>query len=993
MKRNYRVLFGPLAGAILVFGTAVLALLIPGYSHVRQMVSAIRETGSPARVPVRVAVVSVVLFLSGASALLFETLWLRLSGLAFGNSVWAAALILSSFMAGLGLGSAIAASLTLRRARPLRVYAGLEMAVAVFGCTLVFGIPLLGQLLRPIFQTLWTDQPLLNVLRFSISFLILLIPTTAMGLTLPVLLEDPLLKRHEFGPTVGLLYGFNTLGAVAGALAGEAYLVRAYGLFGSGLGAAAISCTAAVIAWFFSAANPETAGQTSPPPRFRLPFAKPLPWNPLFASMAAGAILLALEVTWFRFLRLYVTSTATAFAIMLAVVLIGIGLGGISFSVIPRRFASPRQAIPILLLLAALGTLLSYMLFPVPVLPPNKPALTSEFWQQIGQLSSALMFPVAFLSGALLPAIVTCVQSDVSGRMNSAGLTILFNTIGAALGPLLAGFVLLPQLGFQKSLILSAAAYATLALLTSQKSNWSLWRISGRAMFLLSAAFIVTLSIFPYHRDEIHFTNGRRPYQVDGSFLVRKIEGTADTVQLLRRDLYGEPYYYRLVSDCSSMSATLPRSQRYMRLFVYLPLILRPESENALLVGYGVGVTAGAFMRDSHLKHLDVVDISKEVLDLADSYSGPGYANPLRDPRVTTFVQDGRFFLQACPKHYDIITGEPPPLKAAGTVNLYTEQFFSLMKGRLKNGGIVSFWLPLYQLRNDETKAILRAFHNVFQNASLWATNDLEWIMIGIKPPLPKPDQALARRLWNDRSTGSDLVRIGVEVPEQMSTLFIMDGEEIDRLTQGVGPLTDFFPKRLTDAQPDLAAAYRFGYNYLEHSAALRRFLSSRLIEEIWPNEWKKSLEPLFFVREAQYRAEMLGGNWLAALDLYLRRSRLRTPVLAAQDSDEFRLALAEKFAGQSAASMPIDALRDLVAGALAGRDIAGAIQLLEQERERGFATINDLFLLIYLYCLHGNIDQAEALAAAEAGSIQKDGFVNWLWGDLQAEFGFRPPS
>ena len=942
---------------------------------------------------VRVAIVSVVLFLSGASALLFQTLWLRLSGLAFGNSVWAAALVLSSFMAGLALGSAIAASLTLRWARPLRLYAGLEMTVAVLGCTLVFGIPPLGEWLRPIFQTLWTHQPLLNVLRFSVSFLILLVPTTAMGLTLPVLLEDPLLKRYEFGRTVGLLYGFNTLGAVAGALAGEAYLVRVYGLFGTGLSAAAMGCMAAVIAWLFSAVNLETAGQTSRPFRFRLPFAKPPPWNLLFVSMAAGAILLALEVIWLRFLRLYVTSTATAFAIMLAVVLAGIGLGGISFSVIPRRFVSPRQVIPIFLLLAAIGTLLSYIFFPVPVLPPNKPALTSEFWQQIGQLSSALMFPVAFLSGALLPAIVTCVQSDVGGRMNSAGLTILFNTIGAAFGPLLAGFVLLPELGFQMSLILSAAAYATLALLTSQKSNWSLRRTSGIAMFLLSTAFIVTLLIFPYHRDEIHFANGRRPYQVDGSFLIRKIEGTADTVQLLRRDLYGEPYYYRLVADCTSMSGTLPRNQRYMRLFVYLPLALRPESQNALLVGYGVGVTADAFTRDSHLKHLDVVDISKEVLDLADSYSGPAYANPLRDPRVTTFVQDGRFFLQACPKRYDIITGEPPPLKAAGTVNLYTEQFFSLMKGRLKDGGIVSFWLPLYHLRNDETKAILRAFHNVFPDASLWATNDLEWIMIGIKPPLPKPDEPLARRLWNDRSTGSDLVRIGVEVPEQMSTLFIMDGEEIDRLTQGVEPLTDFFPKRLTDAQPDLTAAYRFGYNYLEHSAALRHFLSSRLIEEIWPNEWKKSLETFFFVREAQYRAEISGSNWLAALDLYLRRSRLRTPVLAAQNSDEFRLALAEKFAGQSSASMPIEALRDLVAGALARRDFAGAIQLLEQERGRGFSNINDLFLLIYLYCLHGNVEKAETLAAAEARSIQKDWFVDWLWGDLQAEFGFRPPS
>jgi predicted membrane-bound spermidine synthase len=900
-------------------------------------------------------------------------------------------------MAGLALGSAIAASMTLDRARPLRVYAGLEIAVAVCGCTLVFGIPLLGEWLRPIFQALWTHQPLLNALRFSISFLILLVPTTAMGLTLPVLLEDPLLQRYEFGRTIGLLYGFNTLGAVAGALAGETYLVGAFGLFGTGLSAAAMSSTAAIIAWIFSTVRPETADQISRPHLIRLPFAN-APWNLLFVSMTAGAILLALEVIWLRFLRLYVTSTATAFAVMLAVVLAGIGLGGITFSIVPRRFASPSRScgIPVLLLLAAIGTLLSYIFFPVPVLPPNKPALTSAFLRQIGQLSAALMFPVAFLSGGLLPAIVTSVQSRVSNRMNSAGLTILFNTIGAAVGPLLAGFVLLPQFGFQTSLILSAAAYAALALFISQKSNWSPRRVSGIVMFLLGAAFIVTLAVFPWHRDEIHFANARHPYEADGSVLIKKIEGTADTFQLLRRDLYGEPYYYRLVTNAYSMSATQPRSQRYMRLFAYLPLALRPESENALLIGYGVGVTADALTRDSHLKHLDVVDISKEILSFADFYSGSGYTSPLRDPRVMTFVQDGRFFLQACPERYDIITGEPPPLKMAGTVNLYTEQFFSLMKSRLRDGGIVSFWLPLYHLRIGEIKAVLRAFHNVFPNASLWATSDMEWIMIGIKPPLPNPNPAtgrLAGRLWSDGDTGADLVRIGVEVPEQMSTLFVMDGDEIERLTQGVEPLADFFPKRLSDAEPDLVAAAQFGYGYFEAAGARRRFSSSHFVQEIWPNEWKRNLERLFIAREDLYRKEVSGANWLAALDLYLRYSRLRTPVLAAEDTDEFRLALAEKFAGQSPASIPIDALRDLTAGALARRDIAGAIQLLEQEKESGFVNINDVFLLIYLYCLHGNVDQAEALAAAEAASIEKDSFVKWLWGDLQAEFGFRPPS
>src|SRR6266568_3280560 len=123
----------------------------------------------------RIAILSGILFLSGIGALIFETVWLRLSGLAFGNSVWAAALILSSFMAGLALGNAIAASSKVRRWRPLHLYAALEMAVALFGCTIVFGLPLLGAWMRPVFQTLWDHHAALIGLRLFLSFLILVV--------------------------------------------------------------------------------------------------------------------------------------------------------------------------------------------------------------------------------------------------------------------------------------------------------------------------------------------------------------------------------------------------------------------------------------------------------------------------------------------------------------------------------------------------------------------------------------------------------------------------------------------------------------------------------------------------------------------------------------------------------------------------------------------------------------------------------------------------
>ena len=132
--------------------------------------------------------------------------------------------------------------------------------------------------------------------------------------------------------------------------------------------------------------------------------------------------------------------------------------------------------------------------------------------------------------------------------------------------------------------------------------------------------------------------------------VVKRIEGTSDTWQLLRRDLFGQAYYYRLLTDAFSMSATSPRNQRYMRLFAYLPLALHPGARDVLLICYGCGVTADAFTRKSSVERIDIVDISKEVFALADSYTGINYSNPLRDPRVHAIVQDGRFFLQASPQ-------------------------------------------------------------------------------------------------------------------------------------------------------------------------------------------------------------------------------------------------------------------------------------------------------------------------------------------------------
>jgi spermidine synthase len=947
----------------------------------------------------RIAVLSSILFVSGIGALIFETLWLRLSGLAFGNSVWAAALILSSFMAGLALGNALAGWSTIRRWHPIRLYAVLEGLVALLGCTIVFTLPQLGELLRPAWQALWSHQPTLLGLRFIVSFLILLVPTTAMGLTLPVIVEDPALRRANFGRAIGFLYGSNTLGAVAGAVLGEMWLIGAFGLRGTsliaGLAGFAAAGLALLLARFGARGDVRVfeSGDASSHSKFPLRFDATYrpPWRLLFVSFATGCILLCLEVTWFRFLRLYVPSSATAFAIILAVVLAGIGFGGIAAGAIPGL----QRVLSIVLAFAAIATLVSYLFFPGNV-AQARGGVFDISWSTVTVLAFALIFPVAVLSGILFPSIIANVQLAVGDRMNSTGITTLFNTAGAAIGPLLASFVLLPRIGYHLSLLLCAAAYVLLSIVVSERSSWSIRRPLGLANMALCATAILLLGILSQRRGDSPLAHASRPYEMEeqGNVLarvVKRIEGTSDTWQLLRRDLFGEPYYYRLLTNAFSMSATNPRNQRYMRLFAYLPLAFRPESERVLLLCYGCGVTADALLHGPNVKRMDVVDISKEVFYLADFYSGINYANPLRDSRVHPIVQDGRFFLQASRDQYDIISGEPPPPKVAGAVNLYTQEFFSLMKSRLKDGGMATFWLPINQLKVDEAKAILRAFHAVFANASVWASADEEWIMLGINGSGRKIQEDELRQLWSRPDSGGDLRRIGIEVPQQLGALFLMDGEEIDQITQNVAPLTDNYPKRLTDAPWEEEATQRFALTYMETLPALQRFVHSASVGAIWPQSLNESLEPFFVVRESRFLSETLGSNKLAELDIYLRHSRLRVPVLEVMGSDGFRLAIAERVAKQSTPPA-LETLPDLVAGALARRDLGEAIRLLEEIKQRSALNPDAMVLLTYLYCLNGTVDKAEALVADNAESIAHARYVDWLWQKL-ADCGFRPPQ
>src|SRR5262245_37905405 len=273
-----------------------------------------------------------IFFASGFSALVFETLWFRQAGLAFGSSVWASSLVLAGFMGGLAIGNLAASRYGARVAQPFRVYAAAEAAIAITGAGLVYLLPAVGSIfaawLWPLMELGW----LLNGFRFFAAFVLLLIPSTAMGVTLPLLATSLTTYDSRFGTVLGRLYGWNTMGAVAGVLTCETILIGRFGIRGTSLVAATLNLLVAGIAWRLS---PVPQVPAAPTPDRTTPDLRD-PREPiglrrwLAGAFLAGFCLLALEVVWFRMLLLVVHGHSVAFAIMLAVVLAGIALGGLA---------------------------------------------------------------------------------------------------------------------------------------------------------------------------------------------------------------------------------------------------------------------------------------------------------------------------------------------------------------------------------------------------------------------------------------------------------------------------------------------------------------------------------------------------------------------------------------------------------------------------------------------------------------------------------------
>ena len=934
-----------------------------------------------------------VFFLSGGSALIFGNLWFRQAGLAFGNSVWASALVLAGFMGGLGLGNALAARYGHRVRRPVFTYACLEIIIAASGVFLVYFLPFVGSWLAPVFRAILASPWAVHPLRFAFALSLLLVPSTAMGATLPLLVKALLTSNSNFGQALGRLYGWNTLGAVLGVLTAEVVLIEWAGIRGTAWIAALCNAVAAGVAAWLSrsfAVPSETALRSRALPFFA--GLSPAGRRLLVAALLSGGVLLALEVVWFRFLLLFFHGDTLAFALMLAAVLAGIGAGGLCASWwLSARPGHHRFAASVALI-AGSAVALIYSRFDAAV--AQFPTLPIPDWWSVSWLACVLMLPPCLLSGILFTLIGQALKEEMASETQAAGMLTLANTAGGMLGSLLGGFVLLPTIGVEKSFFSLAVTYGGIAFLAmnaqpkrealsadppkigqrhkhrrrQDRRQESVWTIGSRwariANVPAAAIFVLLVFFFPFGRMERQYLSfPLRPFALEpGTKVIAIREGLTETIQYLEVERFGFPLYHRLITNGFTMSASNVPSRRYMELFVYWPVAVHPNPRRALLISYGLGRTAKALTDTASLEQIDIVDISRDILEMSSvSFSTPE-ENPLHDPRTRVYVEDGRYFLQVTSQKYDLITAEPPPPRNAGIVNLYTREYFRLIYNRLDTGGIATYWLPAHNLNPSGCKSIIKAFCEVFEECSLWAGSGLDWMLAGARDAQGPVSEGEFVRQWADPIVAARLRAVGLETPEQLGSLFMADATDLRRMVRDVPALVDNYPKRIGKQLPSPEDEEIYA-SWMETDNAKTRFANSKLIARLWPRTLQaRTLS--FFDAQALINSYLRNPENVASIDQLhrvLAQTTLRTLPLWLMGSSRQAQQIARKVRYDAASRDFIDYHRGV--SAMADRDYSSAEDFFRRLERRGSRIPTLSQYGAYALCATGQPERARALA------------------------------
>ncbi|MFQ5716487.1 MAG: fused MFS/spermidine synthase, partial [Nitrospinales bacterium] len=689
--------------------------------------------------------------LSGVSALVYEIVWTRMLTLVFGHTVFSVSVTLAAFMAGLGFGGYLWGASIDKARNPLLVYGKLEIALCVLCAALSAVFANFGSIYAWLHLGLPDHPAVLKLTNAVLAFSLMFVPATLMGATLPVVSKYVAVDNARLGSRVGNLYAVNTLGAALGCALTGFMVIAAFGVLQTALLASAVNLFVGIGAIrIYQEENPDSPVESG----FLWPERPAFQWNKgdqiwLAASFVSGFTALAYEVFWTRLLVFSIAGTVYSFSMMLTVFLLGIALG--SWLAVPVMKRCSHYRTPLILAQAGIGlyVVLSLYLAEQALSSPwnsyNLREPVAVFLRYFKD-SAALMLVPTLLFGMSFPILIRIVAKDSSHVGRGTGQIYAWNTFGAILGSLTAGFALLPWLGCQQGLAFAAVLNLLMAVIlfadgpyASRPARRGLAAVFGALILFVYAALPQDLLTRFFMRDSA----GQR----DIKKLLYFNEGLTDTVAVFR-DSYGilDPEAKRLVTNGVSMSASNKTATRYMKMLAHVPILLMDRPEETLVICFGTGQTAGAASIHPAVRSVDALDLSPGVVASGKAFAKENH-DVLNNPKVKVILQDGRNHLLTTRKRYDVITAEPPPPRTAFTVNLYTREYYALAKKRIRPGGIVAQWIPLHSQSEKEIYRHFRTFLSVFPYALAWMPAPKEILIIGSDRPIALDFQKIKKRM------------------------------------------------------------------------------------------------------------------------------------------------------------------------------------------------------------------------------------------------------
>jgi spermidine synthase len=748
---------------------------------------------------------------SGLAGLVYEVTWTRLLTLYIGHTTAAASAVVAAFLGGLAIGAAVGGRIATASSprRALKIYVGLEVAVAVCALLLPFELKRFEPVLRWAYQDgSGAAFPLIRILS---CIVMVMLPALALGATFPMAIRW--FARNSANPArqSSALYFVNTVGATAGSLLAGFVLIPSIGMSGTiavAMAGTILAAAGVLVVSRLDSIDPfdstsavveseRLAGRLEELRSHERAHSHASPRLAIVVLGVSGFAALVHEIAWTRILSLILGPTTYAFAATLAAVIAGVAIGsGIGTRLVTTRSSKAAGMLAFTLLLGALTAGWSYGLAGsrVPMMVAHYVADSADFDQLLVRgvlLTMGLILPTSACLGAAFPLALALAGDNRDNAPVRFGMIYAINTVGSVLGSLATGFIFIPLLGIQPTLwIVSGCLIACTLALTFAGALTGMSRAVGVAVSIGAAILVVVAP--PWDRELL--ASGvymYAPYvpkdldletQLKAGDLLYYGEGASATVSV--KKLTGTT---TLAVD-GKTDASNRGDMLTQKLIAHLPLLLHRDPKDVFIIGLGSGMTAGAALTHP-IAHADVIEISPEVVKASDYFKTEN-RSALADPRTNLIVGDGRSHLALSGKQYDVIVSEPSNPWIAGVSSLFTTEFFESARRRLAPGGVICQWVNAYNISASDLKSVVATFTYVFPEGTVWLVGRDDVLLLATLDPIAPALARLPQRMQRP-DVAADLASIGVVDPFSITSLYVAGPEELRGYTAGAGLFTD----------------------------------------------------------------------------------------------------------------------------------------------------------------------------------------------------------